>query len=89
MNRPRYEVELTSSAARALRKLDRPVQVRIARAIDSLAIDPRPNGTIKLSAEDDIYRIRSGDYRIIYSIADRRLTVLVIGIGHRRDIYRK
>lgn len=89
MTRPRYEVEITSSAARALRKLERAVQVRLARAIDSLATNPRPHGAIKLSAEDDIYRIRAGDYRIIYSIVDRRLTVLVIAVGHRREIYRK
>lgn len=89
MARKTYEVELTSSAARALRKLERPVQVRIARAIESLAADPRPSGVVKLSGDENLYRIRSGDYRIIYEIVDRVLTVLVIAIGHRREIYRK
>lgn len=89
MTGPQYDVELTTSAARSLKKLERSVQVRVAGAIDSLALDPRPTGAIKLSNQDDIYRIRTGDYRIIYSVTDRKLIVLVIAIGHRREIYRK
>lgn len=89
MTRPRYEVQLTPSALRSLRKLQRPIQVRVAHAIDSLAVNPRPPGTTKLSGEDELYRVRVGDYRIIYSIEDRVLIVLVVAIGHRRDIYRK
>ena len=88
MARNDYHVELTSSAARSLRKLKRSVQVRIGHVIDSLARDPRPHGAIRLSGEEDLYRIRSGDYRVIYSIADNVLIVLVIAIGHRRDVYR-
>ena len=89
MTRPKYEIELTASAARSLRKLERPAQVRIAHAIDSLANDPRPRGAVKLSGDDDFFRIRTGDYRIIYSIADDKLIILVIAVGHRRDIYRR
>ncbi|HEX6576542.1 MAG TPA: type II toxin-antitoxin system RelE/ParE family toxin, partial [Gemmatimonadaceae bacterium] len=77
MTRPIYNVELAPAALRSLRKLERPVQVRIAHAIDLLAADPRPHGAVKLSGEDDLYRIKTGDYRIIYSVVDRVLTVLV------------
>jgi mRNA interferase RelE/StbE len=69
--------------------LERPTQVRIAHAIDSLADDPRPRGAVKLAGDQDFYRIRAGDYRIIYSITDEKLIVLVIAVGHRRDIYRR
>jgi mRNA interferase RelE/StbE len=83
----RYDVELSNSAARAFRKLDRVTQRRLARAIDSLALNPR-EGATKLSASDDIYRVRSGDYRILFTIQDTQLLVLVIAIGHRREVYR-
>jgi mRNA interferase RelE/StbE len=69
--------------------LERPTQVRIAHAIDSLADDPRPRGAVKLAGDQDFYRLRAGDYRIIYSITDEKLIVLVIAVGHRRDIYRR
>ncbi|HEX6573503.1 MAG TPA: type II toxin-antitoxin system RelE/ParE family toxin, partial [Gemmatimonadaceae bacterium] len=58
-------------------------------AIDLLAVDPRPHGAVKLSGDEDLYRIRTGDYRIIYSVVDRVLTILVIAIGHRREVYRR
>ena len=89
MTRPRYEIQLAPAALRSLKKLQRPIQVRLAHAIDSLAVDPRPPGTTKLSGEDELYRIRVGDYRIIYSIENNLLLVLVVAIGHRREIYRK
>ena len=56
--------------------------------IEALGTDPRPRGRQELSASDDLYRIRSGDYRIIYQVQDDRLVVLVIRVGHRRDVYR-
>lgn len=92
LTRPKYNVELTASAARSLKKLERRVQVRIAHVIDSLAIDPRPDGAVKLSGADDLYRVRTGDYRVIYTIRDEKLIVLIvliIAISHRREIYRK
>lgn len=84
----RYEILIAPSAARALRGLDRPVQRRIATAIDGLAADPRPSGVRKLVGAEGLWRIRVGDYRVVYEIADDRLVVLVVHIGHRRDIYR-
>jgi mRNA interferase RelE/StbE len=64
------------------------IRARIAERLRLLAVNPRPPGSIKLSAQD-AYRIRVGDYRIIYTIQDRRLIVLVIDVGHRRDVYRR
>ena len=61
---------------------------RLAKRIDGLASEPRPPGSRKLAGSEDLYRLRSGDYRIIYSIEDRLITVTIIRIGHRRDIYR-
>ena len=74
---------------RSLRKLERAVQVRIAHVIDSLGVNPRPRGVVKLSANENLYRVRTGDYRIIYSIEDDVLIVLVVALGHRREVYRK
>ena len=82
-----YEVEFLPSAVRALAKLDHAVQRRIARRIDRLAVDPR-SGAVKLRGADDVWRVRVGDYRVLYSIEDKRLVILVIKIGHRRDVYR-
>jgi len=82
-----YSIELLPSAAKALAKLDRPIQLRIARRLDRLAVEPRADAA-KLRGASDIWRVRIGDYRVIYQIEDGRLRVLVIRIGHRRDIYR-
>ncbi|MEL6927379.1 MAG: type II toxin-antitoxin system RelE/ParE family toxin [Cyanobacteria bacterium J06600_6] len=61
---------------------------RIKSAIQDLCNDPRPNGCTKLKGSNDYYRIRVGSYRIVYSIEDKNLLVLVVRVGHRRDIYR-
>ncbi len=84
----RYEIRIAPSAARSLRGLDRPIQRRIAAAIDGLAAEPRPSGVRKLVGAEDLWRIRVGDYRIVYAIGDDRLVVLVVRIGHRSDVYR-
>ncbi len=83
------EIEFAASAAKAFSKLDRPTQLRLAHKIDLLALNPRPPGAKKLQDEHALYRIRAGDYRILYSIQDRLLIVLVVAIGHRRDIYNR
>jgi mRNA interferase RelE/StbE len=83
-----YRIQIAPSAVRQLRKLPASVQERIAGHIEELAIDPRPRGAIKLQGEDDLYRIRVGDYRVIYTIRDDELIVLVLRVGHRREIYR-
>ena len=83
-----YSVQLAPSAERDLAALDKPVQRRVAARIDALAENPRPAGVAKLQGEANAWRIRVGDYRILYTIEDRRLVVLVIKIGHRREVYR-
>jgi mRNA interferase RelE/StbE len=83
-----YAVEFLPSAARTLARLDAAVKRRIAAAVDRLAEDPRPNGAVKLRGNGDVWRTRVGDYRVLYAIEDDRLVVLIIKIGHRRDVYR-
>ena len=86
--RHRYTVVVSPAAGRALKKIkDRAVLRRHAAALDALETEPRPSGLTILHAGDRLYRIRVGDYRIIYRIEDDVLTVTVVKIGHRRDIY--
>lgn len=82
----RYRVEVRPAAARTLRKLDPAAQRRIRGAIALLAQDPRPPGARRLRGRPG-YRVRVGDYRIIYCIADDVLLVVVVPLGHRRDVY--
>ena len=67
-----------------------PIDVRqdISLTIQSLANDPRPIGVKKLSGEKDIYRVRAGNYRVLYRIVDKVLVVVVVSVGHRREVYR-
>ena len=82
-----WSVEFTAAAARQLRKLDRPVRARLIVAIDALADDPRPTGATKLVGEETAWRIRVGDYRVIYDVLDEALVVTVVRAGHRREVY--
>jgi mRNA interferase RelE/StbE len=83
-----YRVVFNAYAARAFRKLPKAIQNRLRPAIDALKDDPRPPGTEKLSGMDAAYRIRVGDYRVLYEIRDGVLLVLVVDVGPRREIYR-
>lgn len=83
-----YAVEVLPSAQRQLAALPQEAQRRIARKIDLLREIPRPPGAMLLHAEDRLYRLRVSDFRVIYTIEGRRLVVVVIRIGHRKDIYR-
>ena len=82
-----YHVEVAAAAVRQLRKLDRSAQRRVQAAIELLAAEPRPNGAKKLVGGDGEWRVRTGDYRNDYEIHDNVLLVLVIAVGHRREIY--
>jgi mRNA interferase RelE/StbE len=75
-------------AVRAYRRLHGPLRDRIRAAVDSLANEPRPVGAVKLAGRDD-FRIRVGDYRIVYAIDDHDHAVLVARIAHRREVYRR
>jgi mRNA interferase RelE/StbE len=82
-----YRVELTTRARKSLIDIASPDRERIIRRLTALAHDPFPHGSRKV-AGSDLFRIRSGDYRIIYQVKKSILLVLVIRIGHRREIYR-
>jgi len=83
-----YAVEFAPSAEREFRKLAREIQLRLRPHIDALGSDPRPVGAKKLKGRDDLWRIRAGDYRIVYEVRDRALVVLVVRVAHRREVYR-
>ena len=83
-----YAVQLEKSVARFLLRLrDAKLKARLDEAIEFLGDDPRPPGCRKLAGTTDRYRVRVGDYRIIYRIDDGKVTVLVLVIGHRREVY--
>ena len=84
-----YRVLLSHVARRDLRRIRGKEKSRIMASIDNLAKDPRPRGFKKLRGATDLFRIRAGNYRIVYSIKDERLIVLVIRVGRRDDIYDK
>jgi mRNA interferase RelE/StbE len=83
-----YRLEFTPGADRQFRKLPKNIQTRLKPHIDALTQNPRPSGAEKLTGED-AYRLRVGDYRVLYEVYDKRLLVLVVKIGHRREVYRK
>lgn len=84
-----YRVEVAPAAVRQLRKLDPVARRRIRAAIELLAEQPRPSGAKKLVGGEGEWRVRTGDYGIVYEIHDDVLLVLVVTVGHRRDIYRR
>ena len=83
-----YRVTYVASAAKALRKLDRQTARRILEALNALADDTRPPGCIKLQGGEGELRIRIGDYRVVYDVVDDELVVLILRVGHRREVYR-
>ena len=83
-----YKIYFKKSVLKDIKSIPYKDMRRIMKRIESLSKNPRPPGHEKLS-DQDLYRIRQGNYRIVYSIKDNILTVWVIKIGHRRDIYRK
>jgi mRNA interferase RelE/StbE len=86
--RRRFEIQFTRTAERGLAALPRNILRRVDAAIVALAENPRPHGSLKLQGEEDFYRIRVGDYRVIDRVEADRLVVLVVNIGNRRDIDR-
>jgi mRNA interferase RelE/StbE len=83
-----FRIELRPAAVRALKKLDPPVRRRIQGTIALLAQDPRPPAARKLQGRDAL-RVRVGDYRIIYTVEDDVLLVVVVTLGHRKDVYER
>lgn len=83
-----YEVILKPTAKKTLDGLPTSAKARIIEALDRLAENPRHHGVIKLEAEIDLYRVRVGSYRVVFTVEKGRLVVLVLKIGHRREVYR-
>ncbi len=84
----KYQIQITPAAQKAIQKLPAAARDRIEDAIEKLADQPRPAGVKKLRGLDDTYRIRVGDFRVLYRIFDAKLIVLIIDVGGRKDIYR-
>lgn len=82
-----YRITLSPMAARQLRKLDAQVRRRIQAALELLAEQPRPPSAIRLVGGSGEWRVRTGDYRIVYEIEDDRLLIVVLRVGHRREVY--
>lgn len=83
-----YSISYSRSAAKSLKGIHPQDQTRIKEAVEALAAEPRPQGCIQLSDGDGECRIRVGSYRIIYDIEDDELFILILRIGHRREVYR-
>ncbi len=85
----RYRLEVKNSARKQIARLPKADQRRVMVAIADLAEAPRPDGARKIVRAENAYRIRVGDYRIVYEIVDRVLTVCIVRVGHRKDVYRE
>jgi mRNA interferase RelE/StbE len=83
-----YQIKIAPAAERQLKKLPEQVVSQIIPVLKLLADEPRPAGAKKLKGADDIWRVRTGDYRILYTVEDRNLTILVLKIDHRKQVYR-
>lgn len=84
----KYALIIKKSAEKELLALPRESAVKIKSAIEALADNPRPKGCKKLSGKADDYRIRIGSYRVVYTISDREVTVWIIKVAHRKEVYR-
>ena len=84
-----YEIIITKSIQKQLDNLPNNIQERVYDKISQLAEEPRPDGVVKLKGYDNEYRIRIGDYRLVYEIRDEQLIVLLVQCKHRRDVYKK
>ncbi len=84
----RYEIIIKPTAEKSLDKIPWPMRRRIVDSITELRNNPRPTGVVKLAEDENLWRIRVGNYRVVYEIHDGRLIVLVLRVAHRKDVYR-
>jgi len=84
----KHTVVITRSPQKALDRLESDMYARITRKLEELEDNPRPMGVEKLSGREDLYRVRVGDWRIVYAIQDQKLIILVVKVAHRREVYR-
>jgi len=83
-----FRIEVSATAEKQIRKLRREDQIRVLRAIQALSAEPTPPGSRKVRGYEDVLRIRVGTYRILYRVVGRRLLIIILKVGHRREIYR-
>ena len=84
----RYEIIIKPAAEKGLDKVPRFARRRIVEILEGLRVDPRPAGVVKLTDKEDLWRVRVGEYRIVYEIDDRQAIVTVLRVAHRKDAYR-
>ena len=82
-----YNIFIKSSAVKEIENIPRKDRLRIIQKVQGLAVTPRPQGCEKLTGENR-YRIRQGVYRVVYSVSDRELLIVVVKVGHRQDVYK-
>lgn len=83
-----YQIEIKPSASKELEKLPSPMVARVVAAINELAGNPYPQGVKKLTGFERTYRIRVGDYRVLYDVYENILVIEIIRVRHRKDVYR-
>jgi mRNA interferase RelE/StbE len=83
-----YKIEWKRLALKELEKLPRPMISKVVSAVDNLSSNPFPHGVRKLMGTESSYRIRVGDYRVLYSVIEKRLIIEIIRVGHRKDVYK-
>ena len=83
-----YNILISATAEKTLKKIPKKDRIKIVRLIQTLAISPVPQGARKLLGEQNIYRVRQGNYRVIYELKNKKLIILILKKGHRKDIYR-
>jgi mRNA interferase RelE/StbE len=83
-----YRIEWKRSALRELRQISNEVIPRIIHSVEQLSSDPFPTGVRKIAGAEHTYRIRIGDYRVIYSVIEDHLLIEIVRVGHRKDVYR-
>ena len=84
----KYRIEISATAEKQIRRLTHDNQVRVLRAVQTLATDPRPQGSRKLHGYVDVFRLRVGTFRVLYSIEKSRVLIIILKVGHRKDVYR-
>ena len=89
MRSSEYELSFEPAAEKSLLKLEAALQKRILSACHSLQTNPKPRGSIKLQGEFDHWRIRVGDYRVVYTVIESEVVVVVLTVDHRRQVYKK
>lgn len=85
-----YSIEFTPAAERQLKALPKPIQAHIVRRIETLHENPRPHGVKKLKDADGLYyRVRQGNYRILYTVHDKKLMIIIVKVADRKEVYRR